>query len=230
MFYFSQALFRDKEVYSPYLIMNPIFTIGHSNVSVADLLHRLLQYSINCVVDVRSNPVSSYSPHFNKEHLKPVLKQNNISYAHFGEEFGARRTDCLIDNQVNFELAVTTEKFQHGVSRIKNAITLGFNVVLMCSESEPLECHRFSLVSRFLHEQGMDVLHILKDGSIKSHEALEFEMIETYLKSRTNKLRAVETDLFGNTYTKEQQRIDAYRIKNREIGYRINENKPENQF
>ena len=208
--------------------MKKIFTIGHSNRESEELLQMLNSYKINCVVDVRSIPISSYSPQFNKEALKMLLKQNGITYAHFGDEFGARRADCIVDGQVNFECAIKTEKFQRGYARINHAIDLNFNVALMCSEADPLECHRFSLVSRFLHEQGFDVQHILKDGSIKAHEELESEMIKTYLSRRQNRLREVETDLFGDTYTQEQQRIDAYRLKNKEIGHQINESNPEN--
>ena len=210
--------------------MKRIHTIGHSNIGVDDFLHLLLLHNINCIIDVRSVPASAYTPQFNKEPLKIFLKKHNITYVHFGEEFGARRTDCLIDGQVNFEQAAQTEKFLLGYSRINNAIDLNYNLSLMCSEANPLECHRFSLVSRYLHEHDFDVCHILKDGNIKTHQELENEMINTYLNSRLNKLREIETNLFGEMYTAEQQRVDAYRIKNKEIGYCINEYEYENQF
>jgi hypothetical protein len=39
------------------------------------------------------------------EPLKWFLKSHDIQYLHFGDEFGARRTDCLdAEEQVNFEL------------------------------------------------------------------------------------------------------------------------------
>ena len=210
--------------------MKKIYTIGHSNFGVDDLLCNLQLHHINCVIDVRSVPASSYSPQFNKEPLKRVLKINKITYAHFGEEFGARRTDCVVNGQVNFEQAVKTNLFNVGYSRVNDAINLNYNIVLMCSEANPLECHRFSFLSRYFYENGFDVLHILKDGKTKTHQELEREMIKTYLKSRNNKLKEIDISLFGDRYTAEEQRVDAYRVKNEEIGYRVNDDKYENEI
>ena len=88
----------------------------------------------------------------------------------------------------------------------------------MCSEANPLECHRFSLVSRYFYDNGLDVQHILKDGELASHEVLEKEMIDEYLHSKKPKLADID-QLFGS-YTAEDQRCDAYRLKNKEIGYK----------
>ncbi|MBR3886771.1 MAG: DUF488 domain-containing protein [Alistipes sp.] len=210
--------------------MKKIYTIGHSNVGVEDLLRSIQLHRINCIIDVRSVPASSYSPQFNKEPLKNYLKNHNITYAHFGEEFGARRTDCIVNGQVNFEQAIKTNLFRMGYSRVNDAIDLNFNVALMCSEANPLECHRFAFISRYFYDNGFEVLHILKDGNVKTHKELESEMIKGYLKSRNNKLKEVDISLFGDTYTAEEQRIDAYRIKNEEIGYRVNDSEYDNKL
>ena len=53
--------------------MKKIYTIGHSNVGVEDLLRSIQLHRINCIIDVRSVPASSYSPQFNKEPLKNYL-------------------------------------------------------------------------------------------------------------------------------------------------------------
>ena len=88
----------------------------------------------------------------------------------------------------------------------------------MCSEADPLECHRFSLVSRFFYDNGVDVQHILKDASLVSQADLEKEMIASFLHSR--KYHLSEVDYLFGSYTEEEQRKDAYRLKNKEIGYR----------
>ena len=67
------------------------------------------------------------------------------------------------------------------------------------------------------HENtGEPVLH--------SHQELEKEMILDYVKR--NKLKSIGGQMsdslffdFGDGYTEEQQRIDAYRLKNHEIGW-----------
>jgi len=170
-------------------------------------------------VDVRSVPASKHSPQFNMDEIRWFLKRNGVQYLYFGDEFGARRTDCIDDTgQVNFELAVQTANFQHGADRLMSGLEKGYHISLMCSEANPLECHRFSLVSRYFYEQGLDVQHILKDAELASHQMLEKQMIDEMLHSRKFHLSEVD-QLFG-TYTAEDQRRDAYRLKNKEIGYK----------
>lgn len=196
-----------------------LYSVGHSNQSQEEFLELLKKHDVNCIVDVRSMPASKYTPQFNMEPLKWFLKKNDIQYLHFGEEFGARRTDSLnIEGQVDFEQAVRTTNFNRGVERLMNGLQKGFRISLMCSEANPLECHRFSLVSRYFYDNGLDVQHILKDGELASHEVLEKEMIDEYLHSKKPKLADID-QLFGS-YTAEDQRCDAYRLKNKEIGYK----------
>ena len=200
-------------------MMNRLYTIGHSNQTQDDFLGKLLMYHIDCVVDVRSIPASKYSPQFNLEELRWFLKGHDIQYLHFGDEFGARRTDCINqDGQVDFEEAVKTPAFTSGVERLTKGMDKGFHITLMCSEANPLECHRFSLISRFFYDQGVDVQHIMKDAELASHSTLEKKMIEEFLHSKKYHLPDID-QLFG-TYTPEMQRADAYRLKNKEIGYK----------
>ena len=99
----------------------------------------------------------------------------------------------------------------------------------MCSEADPLGCHRFSFISRYFYDLGWSVQHIMRDENTgepvsRSHKELEREMILDYVKR--NKLKSVGGQMsdslffdFGDDYTEEQQRIDAYRLKNHEIGW-----------
>lgn len=198
-----------------------LYTIGHSNHLLTDFLNLLLKYGIDCIVDVRSIPASKYSPQFNKETLQGFLRSYNMDYQFFGYELGARRNDSFNElGYVDFELTVQTALFQEGVHKLTPLLEKK-NIALMCSEADPLECHRFSLIGRYYHEEGLDVNHILKDATISSHEALEQEMIRDYLHSRRPLLPNID-ELFG-TYTAEDQRRDAYRLKNKEIGFRIDQ-------
>ena len=196
-----------------------LYSIGHSSQTQEEFLALLMQHGINCIVDVRSVPASKYTPQFNQETLKWFLKSHDIQYLHFGDEFGARRTDCFDEHgQVNFEQAVKTPNFQQGVIRLMTGLKKGYRIALMCSEADPLECHRFSMVSRYFYDQGVDVQHILKDGILASHASLEKEMINQFLHSR--KYHLPEIDLLFGSYSEEEQRKDAYRLKNKEIGYK----------
>lgn len=203
-----------------------IYSVGHSNQSIEEFLEEIQSFEINCIVDVRSVPYSKFTPQFNAEVLSAVLKRNGIAYLPFGAEFGARRSDAydydnLIgagfpDNQVVFELAVKTPAFLHGVNRVSNGLSKGFHIALMCSEADPLECHRFSLVSRYFFEHGYDVRHILSKGVFASHMQLQDKMVADYV----SKGKLPEVDSLFCEYTEECQIRDAYRLKNKSIGYK----------
>jgi len=196
-----------------------LYTIGHSSHSLEEFLSLLQRHGINCVVDVRSVPASKYAPQFNEESLRRFLKLHDIQYLPFGNEFGARRTDCINDEgQVDFEMAVTTPLFQQGFERLMKGLERGFRIALMCSEADPLECHRFSLVSRYFHNQGIEVFHILKDAELATQSEVEKRMVNEFLHSRKYHLAKVD-ELFG-TYMAEDQLNDAYKLKNKEIGYK----------
>lgn len=243
-----------------------LYTVGHSNQTAEEFIELIEPYGVNCIIDVRSMPYSKYTPQFNQETLKNTLQRRGILYAHFGTEFGARRTDCLVETdlgkkgtkeQVNFELGVKSPNFLHGVERLEKALSQGRTVSLMCSEANPLDCHRFSFLARFFHEQGWEVMHIMRHHlgdseeetfqsvreSIpdrpftRSHQQLEQEMISEYVKS--GRLKKTEeqsgTSLFtfsdfGDSYNAEQQRIDAYRLKNHDIGWTPTEIQEENEY
>ena len=218
-----------------------IYTVGHSNQSAEEFLQLIMPHNINCIIDVRSMPYSKYTPQFNEDVLNSFLKQHGILYAPFGKHFGARRTDCLVEvekkkrgekvvvQQVSFEDGIKTKEFLDGVERIKIALSQNRTIAFMCSESDPLGCHRFSFISRFFYDNGIEVKHIIRDNlsgeSIAvEHEQLEKMMIKNYVDH--HKLQPISgqggylaLDFGEDSYSETQQRIDAYRLKNQEIGW-----------
>ena len=59
-----------------------LYSVGHSNQSQEEFLGLLRAHDVNCIVDVRSVPASKYTPQFNMEPLRTLLKQNGIQYLH----------------------------------------------------------------------------------------------------------------------------------------------------
>lgn len=195
--------------------MNTIYTIGHSTHSIEFFIGLLKPYNINCVIDVRTSPYSRMAPQFNKDALIASLKQQNIQYAHFNKEFGARHTSpVLLDEQkkVDFDRVRETPAFKSGVARLKEAVTLNFVVALMCSESEPFDCHRFSMISCQLVKEDFNVLHIMKGGNFISNADLEEQLLKKYQK------KLPQTNLF-EVVTREQQLKIAYRLRGREVAF-----------
>ncbi len=148
-----------------------VHTVGHSTQVLEDFIGVLARNEISVLVDVRSSPYSRFNPQFNKEHLKDELRAQGISYVFLGRELGARSDDpyCYAGGQVQFDRLAGTKLFESGIARIKNG-ALKYNIVLMCAEREPLECHRTILVARELEKKGFAIRHIRSSGSIETHE------------------------------------------------------------
>ena len=75
--------------------MRLIYTIGYSGFKEGDLacfIKTLKDRKIDVLIDVRSDPHSSYFQEYNKERLELELKKNNIAYRNYHKEFGAKQS------------------------------------------------------------------------------------------------------------------------------------------
>jgi len=193
-----------------------IHTIGHSNLPAEDFLRLLQAHGIDCVVDVRSTPASQYNPQFNKPVLANFLKENDIAYLHFGREFGARHTGANLhdaEGKVDFEKVRATADFKLGIERLTQGIEKGYFPALMCAEAEPLDCHRFSMISVFLAENGFEIVHILKNGETTTQAELEQEMLKKFAK------KLPQPNIFEPEIGPKEQLQAAYRLHNQLVGW-----------
>ena len=79
---------------------------------------------------------------------------------------------CYDENgRVQYERLANTDLFDDGIRRILWAANER-RLALMCSEKEPLNCHRALLIAKVLEERSVDVQHILADGSIEKHPTM----------------------------------------------------------
>lgn len=198
-----------------------VYTIGHSTHDLATFLSFLSSNQVNCVIDVRSIPFSARVPQYNKEDLRQCLESNGIVYMHFPKAFGARQTDPkLLDEtgRVDFEKVRLSEPFKNGMEKLKYCIERGFRPALMCSEGNPLDCHRFSMISYQLVKQGFSVKHIMKDGQVLDNESLEKLLLMKYGYKLTRK------SLFDKSALTDNQLEFAYKLRNKDIGFVINSN------
>jgi uncharacterized protein (DUF488 family) len=148
-----------------------VFTIGHSTHTQDNFISLLLQQNITAVCDVRSMPYSRMNPQFNREDLDKALQLSCITYRFFGKELGARSDDpnCYENGRVQYSRLAKTALFQRGIKRLLRGMKEGHRIALMCAEKEPLGCHRTILVARHLATIGLDIRHILADGTLESH-------------------------------------------------------------
>ena len=166
--------------------VSTVFTIGHSNRPIEDLIALLQRNAITAVVDVRSQPYSRMYPQFNRDPLEDTLKRAGIHYIFLGKELGARTDDsnCYDNGRVRYARLAQTKLFQHGLDRVQAGAAKGYIIAILCAEKQPLECHRMVLISRWLAERGVEVKHIVSEELVESHEqSLERLMQELSLGS-----------------------------------------------
>jgi uncharacterized protein (DUF488 family) len=133
-----------------------LYTLGTSNRNIDDFLDILRFYEIKVVVDIRRFPVSKRFPHFRKESLEGVLKENGISYIHI-EALGGYRKG-------GYESYMETDEFKTALQKLLE-IAKNERVCIICAEKFPWRCHR-RFVSRALEEYGFDLHHIIEKGKL----------------------------------------------------------------
>ena len=153
--------------------MITIYTIGHSNHTVDTFLSLLQRHRIQAVADVRSSPYSRFSPQFNRDVLPKCLRAINIEYAFMGDRLGARPHEpaCYQDGSVDFASLSRTDTFKDGLIEARNR-AVRVNLALLCSEKDPIHCHRMILVCRHLRSTDTLIRHIRETGAVEdNHEA-----------------------------------------------------------
>ena len=207
--------------------MQKVYTIGHSIHSIDFFLKLLNKFDINCVIDVRSTPFSKYAPQYNISEIKKLLNSNGIYYLFMGKEFGARQTDTTLydsNGLLNFEKVIKSNQFQFGIKRVKEGLDKGFNITFMCTEKDPIDCHRSILVGRAFHDEKFDVLNIIEDGYIQTQEELIERLLNHYFPTRN---QATIFDYIERDKKEENLVREAYRLRNKDIAYKLEEKEAE---
>ena len=176
----------------------------------------LKTHQIKYLADVRSAPYSKFAPQFNRELLQSDLKSHGIQYLYMSNELGARHEHpslLFTDGKVDFSKVRETILFKSGIERILNGLTQGNRIVLMCSEKDPYDCHRFCLITPALSAKGIHVLHILQNGSLIANEELEERLLAKYRRDYN------QINLFEPTKSREEFLLESYAEHNRHIAY-----------
>jgi len=146
-----------------------IFTIGHSNLPLDTFTNLLKQHNISTLVDVRSQPFSSYNPQFNQGNLASHLKLNHIKYKFLGDKLGGYPRH---NNRLKLKL---NQLYQQGITELIQ-IAEQERTVIMCSEGDFRECHRYYLIAKTLVLQGIEVKHIQGDGSLCDNPGVQLSL------------------------------------------------------
>lgn len=201
--------------------MKKIYTIGHSQHNVDYFIDMLKTYNINYLIDVRSMPFSQYASSYNKDILKATLIPCNINYAFMGEYFGARPKNTNLYSEkgyLDFNKMKNSNTFLRGMENVLKGIEQGNRIAFMCTEKDPIECHRAILVGNAFYEQGIDVEHILANNTLQNHSVLNKRLVDIYFPDRN------QLSLFDNENLSDKEcLIEAYKKQNEKIGYQATE-------
>lgn len=145
-----------------------LFTIGHGNLDVTQFLAALRCQGITRVMDVRSIPHSRYVPWTSHTLLAEELERAGIAYEFRGKELGGKPSDPSLRTPTgtpDYDRIATSAPYMRGIERVLEAAS-SERLALLCSETNPMLCHRERLIGRTLRARGCKVRHILSDGSL----------------------------------------------------------------
>ena len=188
----------------------PILTIGHSRHSWERFTTLLAGAGVETIADIRTAPRSRFSPQFNKDTMREALAARSVEYIFLGRELGGRPQSPALysDGVADYEKMASSPEFRVGLERLIEAAARR-SVAVMCSEADPLECHRCLLVGRALAGQGADVRHILASGVIATQAEVEDRLLALE--------NLAEADLLARS--REARLGEAYRSRARKFAF-----------
>ena len=169
----------------------------------------LRKHCVDEVVDVRSSPASRHYPQFNHGVLSDTLERAGIGYVFLGGELGGRPADrsCYDeDGRVSYDRLAETDLFDDGIGRVVRAADER-RVAVMCSEKEPLDCHRALLLAGQLEERGVAVEHILADGSAEKHGDTLNRLIDTFKLPRDGDMFRTRDEVIAEALDRRARRV-----------------------
>jgi uncharacterized protein (DUF488 family) len=151
---------------------NPVFTIGHSTRSAAELIALLGEAEADLVADVRAFPRSRTNPQFNGPGLRETLAAAGMAYRFLPALGGRRRSreepspNGLWRNDSFRAYAdyAGTGEFRAGLQELC-ALAGEHRCAIMCSEALWWRCHR-RIIADYLLAAGFEVVHILAPGKL----------------------------------------------------------------
>ena len=200
--------------------MGLLYTIGHSQHEFGYFSNLLKIYDINYLLDVRSTPYSKYAETYNKELLSSLLSTKGIKYSFMGKFFGARPDNTELYNEegyLDFEKVSYSDLFIKGIESVNLGLKRGNNIVLMCTEKDPIDCHRAIMVARAFSLRGIDVKHILPNGKYQTQQELDERLLDKYFPDRAQ----LSIFNYDKVISAEENIKLAYRERNKEIGYHL---------
>lgn len=154
--------------------MTAVYTIGYGNLDGETFWGNLRDAGVQVLVDVRSAPYSRHRPEFSRAPLQSEAERRGFEYIFLGHQLGGRPDApiCYVNGRVDYARCAERAPFRDGIAAVTALARDGRRPVLMCAEEDPARCHRTRLVTPAIVEAGVEVVHLLKDGSSECHDAM----------------------------------------------------------
>lgn len=156
--------------------MTALFTLGHSNRSLPELIELLKQAGIETLVDIRAQPRSTRHPTFNEDSLRGATGAVGVQYHWAGRQLGGLRAAqadsphkaLAADGLRGFADYMDEPGFTRAIAQLLGLAERAPTAIL-CAEREPLHCHR-SLIADYLTLQGVEVTHLIDAATQRPHQ------------------------------------------------------------
>ena len=141
-----------------------LYSIGHGHKTREEFITELKCFNIKYLIDVRTNPYSKWAPHFNQGTIETWLMQD-IIYIYMGDSLGGKPQNELcydIDGFFDYKKMAQDPLFQKGLNRLVIANNKKICAAIMCTETDPSQCHRTKLIGRELFfSHNINMYHII---------------------------------------------------------------------
>ena len=118
-----------------------IYTLGYSQRDAAATLERLMRPPRTLLVDVRYQPVSGWSPQWNRASLAGRYKERYVWERRLGNlHFRSRDLPILL-----------APGFQQAIDEAAGLLCAGISLVLLCTCADERACHR-SYVAKLIQD------------------------------------------------------------------------------
>ena len=105
-----------------------------------------------------------------------------------------------------------TDTAPHSMQRsetIRGRTATARRMALMCSEKEPLDCHRTLLIAQTLAKSSVAVAHIHADGSLESHPEALNRLLDSFKLPHNGDLFRSREEVIADAVARQAQRVGA---------------------
>lgn len=152
-----------------------VYTVGHGNQTIDELIATLNATGITWLVDVRSYPRSRRYPHFGYGPIGASLAAAGIAYEWRGRAMGGKRRGEAEANHPGLReptFRAYADHMRSDIFQLAAAEVLAQAEreapCLMCAERDPAHCHR-SLIADWMVVRGARVIHLIGPAEARQH-------------------------------------------------------------